>query len=104
MNIINSCHLLQVRKLLLNSVLLSSAALEGLYEEVECYLRQPNVTPNVLGLRHKSPLQLASIAGHHQVVGLLLGREVCVCVCVCVCVLCVCVCVCVCACTHMCSA
>jgi ankyrin repeat protein len=65
----------KVRKLLLNSVLLSSAALEGLYEEVECYLRQPNVTPNVLGLRHKSPLQLASIAGHHQVVGLLLGRE-----------------------------
>ena len=66
----------QVRRLLLHAVLLCSAAHADQVEEVEFYLNQPYTSPNALGLRHKSPLHLASIAGHVSIVQLLIDRGV----------------------------
>ena len=66
----------QVRRLLLHAVLLCSAALEDQVEEVEHYLNQPYLSPNALGLRHKSALHLASVAGHTGIVKLLIERGV----------------------------
>lgn len=67
---------MQVRRLLLHAVLLCSAALEDQVEEVEHYLNQPYLSPNALGLRHKSALHLASVAGHTGIVKLLIERGV----------------------------
>ena len=67
---------IQVRRLLLHAVLLCSAALDNQYEEVEYYLNQPYVSPNALGLRHKTALHLASIAGHVGIAQLLISRGV----------------------------
>ena len=66
----------QVRRLLLHAILLCSAALAGQLEEVEHCLNQPYLSPNALGLRHKTALHLAAIAGHVSIVQLLINRGV----------------------------
>jgi ankyrin repeat protein len=63
----------EIRKMLLNSVLLCAASEAGDVEEVSRLLNQCGVPVNVCGLRHKAPLHLASASGHATVVDLLLA-------------------------------
>lgn len=62
----------EIRKLILNSILLCASADAGDIEEVTRLLTATDISPNVKGLRHKSPLHLASLQGHSDIVEFLI--------------------------------